>query len=186
MAIGAANICLLWLSPLAVSVGTFGAMVLVGVPLTPGAVFTAIATFRILQPLRSFPSVVAAVAQAMGCPSSESLPSSWKKRSKYPCDARTEAPQHSLLSPSTSSSLPLFLLQEPLRSFPSVVAALAQAMVLSQASHHIPSRRRDPSIPVTQGLKHLNTLPCHLPPPPPFPCSSYRSLCGPSRRWWRL
>ncbi|GJP66069.1 hypothetical protein CLOP_g22972 [Closterium sp. NIES-67] len=66
MAIGATNIFLLWLSPLAVSVGTFGAMVAVGVPLTPGAVFTAIATFRILQePLRSFPSVVAAMAQAL-------------------------------------------------------------------------------------------------------------------------
>ncbi|CAI6003346.1 unnamed protein product, partial [Closterium sp. NIES-64] len=66
MAYAAVNIFLLWLTPLAVSVATFGTMVALGVPLTPASVFTAIATFRILQePLRSFPSVISAVTQAM-------------------------------------------------------------------------------------------------------------------------
>lgn len=64
--IAAVNIFLLWLSPLLVSVCTFGTMLWVGIPLTTGSVFTAIATFRILQePLRSFPQVIASVTQAM-------------------------------------------------------------------------------------------------------------------------
>jgi hypothetical protein len=58
MYLSAFNIFLLWLSPLAVSVLTFTACVFVGTPLTVARVFTAIATFRILQePLRSFPTV---------------------------------------------------------------------------------------------------------------------------------
>lgn len=64
--LGAVNIFLLWLSPLAVSVATFGCMIYLGYKLTPANVFTAIATFRILQePLRSFPSVISAVQQAL-------------------------------------------------------------------------------------------------------------------------
>ena len=60
------NIFILWLSPLAVSVATFGTMLLLGEELTAGKVFTAIATFRILQePLRSFPGVISSLAQAM-------------------------------------------------------------------------------------------------------------------------
>ncbi|CAM6096367.1 unnamed protein product [Calypogeia fissa] len=66
MYLAAMNIFFLWLSPLAVSVITFGTCVLLGVPLTAGKVFTAIATFRIVQePLRSFPQIVMAAAQAM-------------------------------------------------------------------------------------------------------------------------
>ena len=66
MGLGAINIFLLWLSPLAVSVATFAAMVWLGAPLTPGSVFTAIATFRVLQePLRSFPGVISSVMQSL-------------------------------------------------------------------------------------------------------------------------
>ncbi|EFJ20476.1 hypothetical protein SELMODRAFT_108621 [Selaginella moellendorffii] len=65
MYIGATSIFFLWLSPLAVSVATFGMCVIVGKELTAGRVFTAIATFRILQdPLRAFPSVIMAGSQA--------------------------------------------------------------------------------------------------------------------------
>ncbi|BFI05699.1 protein MpABCC1 [Marchantia polymorpha subsp. ruderalis] len=56
----------LWLAPSAVSVSTFGTCIYLGIPLTPGKVFTAIATFRILQePLRSFPQLIMAGAQAL-------------------------------------------------------------------------------------------------------------------------
>lgn len=62
----AITIFLLWLSPLAVSVISFGSCVLMHIELTPGRVFTAIATFRILQePLRSFPQIITAGAQAV-------------------------------------------------------------------------------------------------------------------------
>lgn len=65
MYLSAFNIFLLWLSPLAVSVLTFTACVFVGTPLTVARVFTAIATFRILQePLRSFPTVSVANGSA--------------------------------------------------------------------------------------------------------------------------
>ncbi|KAG6548704.1 hypothetical protein Mapa_009859 [Marchantia paleacea] len=56
----------LWLAPSAVSVSTFGTCAYLGIPLTPGKVFTAIATFRILQePLRAFPQLIMAGAQAL-------------------------------------------------------------------------------------------------------------------------
>lgn len=62
----AMNIFFLWLSPLAVSTATFGLCVLIGEPLTPGKVFTAIATFRIMQePLRLFPQALMAISQAI-------------------------------------------------------------------------------------------------------------------------
>ncbi|KAJ7551059.1 hypothetical protein O6H91_07G132200 [Diphasiastrum complanatum] len=65
MYLASVSIFLLWLSPLAVSVITFGTCVLLKIQLTAGRVFTAIATFRILQePLRSFPSTIMAAAQA--------------------------------------------------------------------------------------------------------------------------
>ncbi|GAQ81666.1 ABC transporter C family [Klebsormidium nitens] len=66
MYLSAGNIFLLWLSPLAVSVLTFTACVFAGTPLTVARVFTAIATFRILQePLRSFPTLVTYIVQAL-------------------------------------------------------------------------------------------------------------------------
>ncbi|GLJ44146.1 hypothetical protein SUGI_0920790 [Cryptomeria japonica] len=65
MYIGAMNVCMLWLSPLAVSVVSFGSCLLMKIELTPGRVFTAISTFRILQePLRQFPSLITAAVQA--------------------------------------------------------------------------------------------------------------------------
>uniref|UniRef100_A0A0D6QY91 Uncharacterized protein n=1 Tax=Araucaria cunninghamii TaxID=56994 RepID=A0A0D6QY91_ARACU len=61
----AISICLLWLSPFAVSVVSFGSCLLMKIELTPGRVFTAISTFRILQePLRSFPRLITTAAQA--------------------------------------------------------------------------------------------------------------------------
>ncbi|KAH9298011.1 hypothetical protein KI387_029693, partial [Taxus chinensis] len=61
----AINVFLLWISPLAVSVVSFGACLLMKIELTPGRVFTAISTFRILQePLRQFPQLMTAAAQA--------------------------------------------------------------------------------------------------------------------------
>ncbi|KAJ7514410.1 hypothetical protein O6H91_23G042800 [Diphasiastrum complanatum] len=66
MYLASVSIFLLWLSPLAVSVMTFGTCVLLRAPLTAGHVFTAIATFRIVQePLRSFPQTIMAAAQAL-------------------------------------------------------------------------------------------------------------------------
>jgi ABC-type multidrug transport system fused ATPase/permease subunit len=62
----AVTIFLLWLSPLAVSVVSFGSCILMQIELTPGRVFTAISTFRILQePLRSFPQLLTVAAQAV-------------------------------------------------------------------------------------------------------------------------
>ncbi|KAH7443058.1 hypothetical protein KP509_02G017300 [Ceratopteris richardii] len=53
-----------WGAPVFVSVVTFGTCVLLGIPLTAGRVLSALATFRILQePLRSFPDLVAMIAQ---------------------------------------------------------------------------------------------------------------------------
>ncbi|OAE32931.1 hypothetical protein AXG93_673s1080 [Marchantia polymorpha subsp. ruderalis] len=49
----------------AVAVVTFGLRVLLGAPLSPGAVFTALATFRIMQePLRLFPNALMNLSQA--------------------------------------------------------------------------------------------------------------------------
>ncbi|KAJ7298462.1 hypothetical protein O6H91_Y577300 [Diphasiastrum complanatum] len=65
MYLASISIFLLWLSPLAVSVVTFGTCVFLKTQLTAGRVFTAIATFRILQePLRAFPDTIMAAAQA--------------------------------------------------------------------------------------------------------------------------
>ncbi|MCO5600615.1 hypothetical protein L7F22_054730 [Adiantum nelumboides] len=53
-----------WGAPVFVSVVTFGTCILLGIPLTTGRVLSALATFRILQePLRSFPDLVAMIAQ---------------------------------------------------------------------------------------------------------------------------
>jgi ATP-binding cassette subfamily C (CFTR/MRP) protein 2 len=66
LSIAALSIFLLWLSPLVVSVLTFGSCLLLNINLTAGRVFTAIATFRILQvPLRQFPQNMTQVAQAL-------------------------------------------------------------------------------------------------------------------------
>ncbi len=66
LSIAAFSIFLLWLSPLVVSVLTFGSCLLLNINLTAGRVFTAIATFRILQvPLRQFPQNMTQVAQAL-------------------------------------------------------------------------------------------------------------------------
>lgn len=56
----------IWCAPTIVSVVTFSCCVLLeGTELTPGQVFTAVATFRILQePIRNFPQTLIAVSQA--------------------------------------------------------------------------------------------------------------------------
>ncbi|BFI28684.1 protein MpABCC3 [Marchantia polymorpha subsp. ruderalis] len=60
-----ASIAVLWSAPVAVAVVTFGLRVLLGAPLSPGAVFTALATFRIMQePLRLFPNALMNLSQA--------------------------------------------------------------------------------------------------------------------------
>lgn len=58
---------LIWCAPIIVSVATFACCVfLEGTELTPGQVFTAVATFRILQEsIRSFPQTLIAVSQAL-------------------------------------------------------------------------------------------------------------------------
>ncbi|GJP59749.1 hypothetical protein CLOP_g15118 [Closterium sp. NIES-67] len=62
----AANIVLLWMSPLLVASATFAACVAFQEPLSAASIFTAIATFRILQePLRSFPDVLSSISQAL-------------------------------------------------------------------------------------------------------------------------
>ncbi|CAM6129988.1 unnamed protein product [Calypogeia fissa] len=60
------NIFSLWISPSLVSVVTFGTCMLLNVELTPGRVFTATATFRILmEPVRLFPQALIAISQAL-------------------------------------------------------------------------------------------------------------------------
>ncbi|KAJ7294959.1 hypothetical protein O6H91_05G079100 [Diphasiastrum complanatum] len=62
----AVNVFLLWQAPLAVSTATFACAVILKAELTPGGVFTAISTFRIMQePLRMFPQALMAISQAM-------------------------------------------------------------------------------------------------------------------------
>ncbi|CAI7891650.1 unnamed protein product [Closterium sp. NIES-53] len=62
----AANIVFLWMSPLLVASATFAACVAFEEPLSAASIFTAIATFRILQePLRSFPDVLSSISQAL-------------------------------------------------------------------------------------------------------------------------
>lgn len=56
-----------WCAPTIVSVVTFACCVLLeGVELTPGQVFTAVATFRVVQePIRNFPQTLISVSQAL-------------------------------------------------------------------------------------------------------------------------
>ncbi|KAG6601577.1 ABC transporter C family member 3, partial [Cucurbita argyrosperma subsp. sororia] len=55
---------LFWVSPTLVSVLTFGACVMVKIPLTAGTVLSAIATFRILQdPIYNLPELISMIAQ---------------------------------------------------------------------------------------------------------------------------
>lgn len=55
---------LFWASPTLVSVAAFGVCILVKVPLTPGAVLSALATFRILQePIYNLPELISVITQ---------------------------------------------------------------------------------------------------------------------------
>ncbi|KAM0947029.1 putative ABC-type xenobiotic transporter [Dioscorea sansibarensis] len=55
---------LFWTSPMLVSVVTFGVCILVKMPLTPGSVLSALATFRILQePIYNLPELVSVITQ---------------------------------------------------------------------------------------------------------------------------
>ncbi|KAJ6840809.1 putative ABC transporter C family member 15 isoform X1 [Iris pallida] len=54
-----------WGAPTFISVATFGACILMGIPLTAGRVLSALATFRMLQdPIFSLPDLLSALAQA--------------------------------------------------------------------------------------------------------------------------
>ena len=54
-----------WGAPTFISVVTFGACILIGIPLTAGRVLSALATFRMLQdPIFSLPDLLSALAQA--------------------------------------------------------------------------------------------------------------------------
>ncbi|XP_010269959.1 PREDICTED: putative ABC transporter C family member 15 isoform X2 [Nelumbo nucifera] len=54
-----------WGSPTFISVTTFGACILLGIPLTAGRVLSALATFRILQdPIFNLPDLLSVIAQA--------------------------------------------------------------------------------------------------------------------------
>lgn len=56
----------IWCSPTIVSVATFACCIYLGADLTPGKVFTATATFRILQePIRNLPNLLISLNQAM-------------------------------------------------------------------------------------------------------------------------
>ncbi|KAJ7563499.1 hypothetical protein O6H91_03G113100 [Diphasiastrum complanatum] len=62
----ASNIFVLWICPTVVSTVTFAACILLKRELTPGRVFTATATFRILQePIRLFPQSLISISQAL-------------------------------------------------------------------------------------------------------------------------
>lgn len=62
----AMSIFMLWLSPLAVSVFTFGSCLVLNINLTTGRVFTVLSTFRILQdPLRALPQTMLQASQAL-------------------------------------------------------------------------------------------------------------------------
>jgi ABC-type multidrug transport system fused ATPase/permease subunit len=62
------QVYIFWMAPIVISVATFGACVLFGIPLTSGRILSAIATFRVLQEaLASFPELVSFYAQTRVC-----------------------------------------------------------------------------------------------------------------------
>ncbi|XP_021756470.1 putative ABC transporter C family member 15 [Chenopodium quinoa] len=63
--LGAVGAFIFWGSPTFISIITFGACLLMGIPLTAGSVLSALATFRMLQdPIFSLPDLLNVVAQA--------------------------------------------------------------------------------------------------------------------------
>ena len=72
------QVYIFWLAPIVISVATFGACVLFGIPLTSGRILSAIATFRVLQDaLSSFPELVSFYAQTRVREFKFKLPSSF-------------------------------------------------------------------------------------------------------------
>ncbi|KAJ7977557.1 ABC transporter C family member 14 [Quillaja saponaria] len=62
----AANVVVMWSTPVIISTFTFGTAILLGVPLDAGTVFTATSTFKMLEePIRSFPQSMLSLSQAM-------------------------------------------------------------------------------------------------------------------------
>ncbi|CAM6030921.1 unnamed protein product [Sphagnum balticum] len=60
------NLCSLWLAPIAATIATFILRIYLNGDLSPGSVFTAVATFRLLQdPMRLFPQALMSIAQAL-------------------------------------------------------------------------------------------------------------------------
>lgn len=60
------SVVFIWCAPTIVSVATFACCICLGADLTPGKVFTATATFRILQePIRNLPNLLIAINQAL-------------------------------------------------------------------------------------------------------------------------
>ncbi|KAL9234327.1 hypothetical protein vseg_009210 [Gypsophila vaccaria] len=63
--LGAIGAFIFWGSPTFISIATFGACLLMGIPLTAGRVLSALATFRMLQdPIFSLPDLLNVIAQA--------------------------------------------------------------------------------------------------------------------------
>ncbi|CAO2835203.1 unnamed protein product [Amaranthus hypochondriacus] len=63
--LGAIGAFIFWGSPTFISIVTFGACLLMGIPLTAGSVLSALATFRMLQdPIFSLPDLLNVIAQA--------------------------------------------------------------------------------------------------------------------------